>query len=301
MSPPSPSPSPPPIEPGAAAPVRTGALKRLLPTPLLKASALLHAGAAASLAVFPGGWPWALGAVLADHLALAASGLTPRSRLLGPNMTRLPQEAADRGCIAITIDDGPEPAVTPRVLELLEERRATATFFCIGERVARHAALAREIVSRGHAVENHSQRHPHHFSLLGARALGREIAEAQETIGEICGSRPRFFRAPAGLRSPLLEPQLARLGLRLASWTRRGFDTVNGDADEVLARLSRGLRGGDILLLHDARAARTASGRPVILEVLPRLLDIVATAGLATVTLRSGVTAQRQRRDGAAA
>ncbi len=264
-------------------------LQRLLPSPLMKASALLHLGAAGSLAAFPGAWLWAAGAVIADHLILAACGLTPRSGWLGPNLKRLPAAAAARGCVAITIDDGPDPEVTPRVLDQLAEHRAHATFFCIGERVRRHADLAREIVRRGHAIENHSQRHLYRFSLLGVSSLIREIAEAQETIAEVCGLRPQFFRAPAGFRSPLLEPQLARLGLKLASWTRRGFDTVNGDAEAVLAKLRRNLRAGDILLLHDGAAARTTAGRPVILEVLPPLLDSVAAAGLTPVALRSAV------------
>ncbi|MGH8258702.1 MAG: polysaccharide deacetylase family protein, partial [Steroidobacteraceae bacterium] len=184
-------------------------VNRLLPSPLLKGSAVLHLGAAGAIAAMPAAWPWAVGAVVADHLAVAASGLVPRCGLLGPNLRRLPPAAAARGCIAITIDDGPDPAVTPLVLDRLQARGAKATFFCIGERVARHADLAREIVRRGHAVENHSQRHPHHFSLLGLSSVGREIAEAQETIAAVCGAAPRFFRAPAGLRSPLLEPQLA--------------------------------------------------------------------------------------------
>lgn len=253
----------------------------------MKASALLHLGAAGSLAAAPRAWPWITGAVIADHLALAGSGLAPRSRWLGPNLTRLPPSAAARGCWAVTIDDGPDPEVTPRVLEQLAERGARATFFCIGERVERFPDLAREIVCRGHAVENHSQHHLRRFSLLPPGAIAREIAEAQATIENVCGSAPRFFRAPAGLRSPLLEPQLARLGLKLASWTRRGFDSVSRDAGTVLAKLTRGLSGGDILLLHDGGAARTRAGRPVILEVLPRLLDVAAQAGLAPVTLRA--------------
>jgi peptidoglycan/xylan/chitin deacetylase (PgdA/CDA1 family) len=77
--------------------------------------------------------------------------------------------------------------------------------------------------------------------------------------------------------------------LRLASWTRRGFDTVNGDPDAVYRRLSHRLEGGDILLLHDGNAARSREGRPVILEVLPRLLDALAERRLRTVTLRSAL------------
>ena len=258
-----------------------------LSTPLLKASALLHLGAAVTCCVRPQLWPWALGSIAANHVLLAGCGLWPRSTLLGPNWTRLPHHTSAQGQVALTIDDGPDPAVTPRVLAILAEHAARATFFCIGERVARHPQLAREIVRHGHAIENHSQRHLHRFSLLGPAAITREIVEAQETIAATVGERPAFFRAPAGLRNPLLQPVLARLGLQLASWTRRGFDTVNRDADTVFARLSRGLQAGDILLLHDGGAARNASGTPVVLEVLPRLLALLRSARLTPVTLRA--------------
>src|ERR1700680_2870719 len=108
---------------------------RWTPAPLLKASAALHLGAAALALVRPGLWPWALGAVIANHVQLTATGLWPRSTLLGPNLIRLPPAAARRSEVALSIDDGPDPSVTPRVLSLLDEYGAKATFFCIGSRV----------------------------------------------------------------------------------------------------------------------------------------------------------------------
>ena len=263
---------------------------RWKPTLAIQASLALHAGAVLVLIARPHLWPWVLGAVVADHLLLVAAGLWPRSKLLGPNWTHLPGAAAAAGAVAITIDDGPDPGITPRVLDLLDEHRAKVTFFCIGERVERYSDLAREIVSRGHSIENHSQHHFHRFSVLGPAAMAAEIERAQNTIEAVTGQRPRFFRAPAGLRSPFLEPVLARLGLQLASWTRRGFDTVNPNAGVVYERLTLGLRGGDILLLHDGHAACTASGTPVIIEVLPRLLQAVSAARLTPITLRSALT-----------
>lgn len=261
--------------------------KRWRPSPLLSASALVHAGAAAYTIARPRSWPWMLGAVVANHLVLSGAGLWPRSKLLGPNWTSLPHDAAARGAIAVTIDDGPDPDVTPRVLDLLDEHGAKATFFCVGERVARHPAIIRDAVRRGHAIENHSYRHLNHFCVLGPRSMAKEIERAQEQIGAMTGQPPRFFRAPAGLRNPFLDPLLARRDLQLASWTRRGFDTLNRTADVVLSTLTRGLKGGDILLLHDGHAGRTPSGSPVILEVLPRLLEALRSARLTAVTLRS--------------
>src|ERR1700682_2206335 len=229
----------------------------------MRGSVALHLAAVGVVLARPRPWPWALSAVVADHLLLTAAGLWPKSRLLGPNWTRLPAAAGGGAgaAIAITIDYGPDPQITPPVLALLEAHGARPTFCCIGERVARHPALAREIVQRGHAIENHSQRHLHRFSLLGPRALAQEIGRAQQTIAAATGEVAQFFRAPAGLRNPFLEPVLARANLRLVSWTRRGFDTVSGNAARVRGKLTRHLQDGDILLLHDGHAARTAAGR----------------------------------------
>ncbi len=208
------------------------------PSALVRGSLALHLAAGAACALRAHLWPWALGAVVADHLALTAAGLWPRASLLGPNWTRLPAEAAARAEIAITLDDGPDPEVTPALLALLESHGVRASFFCVGARVARWPRLAREIAARGHDVENHSQQHLHRFSLLGPHALRAEIERAQQCIAATTGAAPRFFRAPAGLRNPFLEPVLARAGLTLVSWTRRGFDTVSRDPARVLARLT---------------------------------------------------------------
>ena len=124
---------------------------------------------------------------------------------------------------------------------------------------------------------------------MGPGGMSAEISRAQDSILRATGSCPCFFRAPAGLRNPFLDPVLARLHLRLASWTRRGFDTVNANADTVYRRLTTRLQGGDILLLHDGNAARGRGGRPVILDVLPRLLDALAAKQLRPVTLRSAI------------
>lgn len=257
------------------------------PSPTIKASIALHAVAGAAVVASPGLWPEALALVAADHALLTAAGLLPRSTALGPNVTRLPDAAVARGEIALTIDDGPDPEVTPRVLDLLDAAGMKASFFCIGERVAEHALLAREMVARGHAIENHSQRHLKRFAALGPRGMRREIAGAQQSIAAAVGRMPRFFRPTAGLRNPFLDYVLAGLDLRLASWTRRPFDTRCGDPATVHARLVRGLAAGDILLLHDGHAARTPAGRPVILEALPRLLETLGQAGLRSVTLDS--------------
>jgi peptidoglycan/xylan/chitin deacetylase (PgdA/CDA1 family) len=255
------------------------------PTPLLIGSTIFTLLALSLAAIAPELALWAATAIAANILLLTSAGLWPRCRLLGPNWTSLPSAAAKRGEIALTIDDGPNSAVTPAVLDLLDRYNAKATFFCIAENALKYPDLCREISARGHAVENHTLRHRHNFSLLMPNGYFSELNAAQAALSAITGVRPAFFRAPAGLRNPLLDPVLSRLGLQLVSWTRRGFDTLERDPQRVLAKLLAGLKAGDILLLHDGNAALTASGVPVILEVLPALLEAIANANLRTITL----------------
>ncbi len=263
----------------------------------LRASVGLHALAGATALALPGTWPVALGAVALNHLGLSAAGLWPRSRVLGPNISRLPAAAAADGAWALTLDDGPDPEVTPVVLDLLAEQGVHATFFCIAERAAANPGLLRRIVAAGHSVQNHSHLHRHHFSLLGPRALRREIGRAQQVLADIGGTLPHCFRAPAGLRNPFTDPVLHELNLHLVSWTRRGFDTREADPLKVLARLTGETRNGqparlaagDILLLHDGHARRGTDGQPLLLAVLPALLSRCRAAGLQAVTLAAAV------------
>lgn len=249
----------------------------------------VHGAAAAAVAVVPAVWPWALAAVVLDHVALTAAGLLPRCDWLGANIRRLPAAAVRRRQWALTIDDGPDPDVTPRVLDILDAHGAKATFFVIAERAARERALLAEIVRRGHSVQNHSDRHPHAFSLWGPARIARELLAAQRSLQAAGAGLPRYFRAPAGLRNPFLDPVLQRLGLQLVSWTCRGYDTRVSDPHRVLARLLPALDAGAIVLLHDGHAARSADGTPVVLPALTGLLQAARERGLAAVTLPQGM------------
>lgn len=262
---------------------------RWQPSPLIVASMLLHVLAVLALLFQPESWQIVLSVLLANHVVLTAIGLWPRSHWLGPNLTQLPAASVARKEAALTIDDGPDPDVTPLVLDILDDYGVKATFFCIGEKAERYPELCREIVRRGHAVENHSQYHRHIFSLMGPIRLKAELQSAQDSLSAITGQRPIFFRAPAGIRNPFLDWVLVRLNLRLASWSVRGFDTCKTDITQVSANLMEGLRAGAILLLHDGNAARTREGVPVILMVLPKILAHAAAAKLHFVSLRQAL------------
>jgi peptidoglycan-N-acetylglucosamine deacetylase len=258
--------------------------RRWRPAPAIHVSVFLHAAAAVWIAAYPPAWPWALGVIGANHLVLFCAALCPRGRLLGPNLVRLPASAARRGEIALTFDDGPDPEVTPRVLDLLDRYQAKASFFCIGENAVALPELVKEIARRGHSIENHSYRHHRAFAFFGISRLKREVDAAQSTVASITGRTPVFFRAPAGFRSPFLDSVLAPRGLRYVSWTRRGFDAVSTDPQRILKRLTRGLAAGDVLLMHDSA--------PVVLAVLPALLEQLSARGLKAVSLVSACASE---------
>jgi peptidoglycan-N-acetylglucosamine deacetylase len=256
---------------------------------IIQVSIVLHALACILVILMPALWPLLLAAILINHIILTAISLWPRSQLLGTNWVKLPATAIANNQIALTIDDGPDPEVTPKVLAILDQHQVKATFFCIGDKAQLHPELCQEIIRRGHAIENHTQHHRHHFSLLGPNRFTKEIQAAQNTLTSITGQRPLFFRAPAGLRNPFLDAVLKKLNLTLASWSVRGFDTKNSNAEKIKTKLIGHLKAGTILLLHDGNAARSHQGTPVILEVLPDLLSAAKTQGLHFITLRQAL------------
>jgi len=256
----------------------------------LRLSIAVHALALAALMVWPARWPWPLAAILSDHLVILVGVFLPRGRLFGPNLTRLPEPAVSRREVALTFDDGPDPDVTPRILDLLDTHAAKASFFCVGARAEGSPELVGEIIRRGHEVLNHSFGHAHSFPARGLVAMRRDIGRAQAVLTRLTGRTPALFRAPMGFRSPFMEPAIAAHGLHFVSWTRRGFDTRERDAEKVLARLTRGLAAGDILLLHDRGSAVARSGQPIVLEVLPGLLERITASGLHATTLSQGLS-----------
>lgn len=252
---------------------------------LIRLSILVHCLLLVFVVAYPQHWRYALLVLFLNHAVITITGLLPRTHWLGSNWTRLPEWSVDRREIALTIDDGPEPEVTPQVLDLLDRYQVKATFFCIGRRAMLYPDLCREIVRRGHEVANHSQRHWHNFSLSGPDSIYREVQAAQHTLTEITGVAPRFFRAPAGLRNLFLAPVLSRLNLQLAHWSIRAYDTQVKNPERVKAKLLGGLKPGAIILLHDGNAARTLANEPMVLAVLPALIDAARAHDLHFVTL----------------
>ncbi|MDQ3216164.1 MAG: polysaccharide deacetylase family protein [Pseudomonadota bacterium] len=263
------------------------------PGPLHWLLAGSHVAGVASIVIQPALWPWAVGAMGGTHALNLAFGFAPGTTALGPVISKLPANSADRGEVALTFDDGPDPEVTPRVLDQLDEARAHATFFCVGARAREQPQLVREIVARGHTVENHAFSHSRAMGFFSVGRLVRDIGDAQKALADITGTAPKFFRAPFGIRTPLTEVALARLGLRCVAWNVRSLDTIDSRATRVASRVAQRLVPGSIVLMHDGIEGRrrTAGAAPSVIGALPLVLATIRERGWRSVTLSSALAA----------
>lgn len=179
--------------------------------------------------------------------------------------------ATARREVWLTIDDGPDPEDTPRILELLVAHGARATFFVIGEKAARHPALIRAIVAAGHEVANHTHTHPlGTFWCAWPGRVGRELDEATRALGKI-GLSPARFRPPAGTKNPWLPAALRQRGLTGIGWSARGLEHWPGGPDAVAARALHRVAPGSILLLHEGPRVPSLIRVHAIRLVLERL------------------------------
>jgi len=197
----------------------------------------------------------------------------PRNQWLVANRSQV--SCAGGRCVALTFDDGPTPHRTPRLLEILREKKVNATFFVVGKSAERQAELVRRLHAEGHLIANHTYSHPSLFCFLTPRRLREEIGRGQEVIRSICGVRPRYFRSPVGLRHPLLNFCLQQAGLEYISWRVRAFDTLMQKPEVLRNRILDRVAPGDIVLLHD----NSSAGVGIMLDVLPQVIDELKNRG----------------------
>ena len=227
-------------------------------------------------------WFAAGGACAAGGL-FAWGALAPASQIFGQTLRRLD----DASRMAITFDDGPNPSVTPKVLELFERYNAKATFFLIGQRVRVFPELAREIAVRGHAIGNHTETHPS-LTFLSPGRITEELERCDDAIAEATGKRPRWMRPPFGYRSPLLDGIVRRRGgAGVAMWSVAARDWRTDSPEPVIQRLRRA-RGGDIVLLHDGDHRVREGKRGHVLAALEYWLPRWRDAGIQFVKLDEG-------------
>ena len=219
-------------------------------------------------------WPTspALGitAVFAAHMLALYPTLAANSQWWGPVVTRFDPSGSNE--VWLTIDDGPDPEDTPRILDLLDEHEARATFFVKGSNAETHPDLLREIVARGHQIGNHSHTHPSGtwWCQLPSR-IEREIDLACRAIQNAIDDTPRYFRAPVGMKNWWVHPRLRERGMRLIGWSSRGWDTVARTPLLAAARIMRDVEPGAIVLVHEGRAVSAHRGCEVLEQLLPRL------------------------------
>ncbi len=185
--------------------------------------------------------------------------------------------------VALTFDDGPDPAVTPALLQTLYAHGVKATFFVIGKKAAAHPDLTAAILAGGHAIGNHTHRHDPLIMFKSPAALAREIDDAQAALGRL-GVRPLAFRPLAGVTNPRLGPILERSGLIAVNFNCRAADFGNRRIRHLSRRISRRLRPGAIILLHDV-APPDPADIPLLLSELRRTLCAIEAAGYAVVPL----------------
>lgn len=186
------------------------------------------------------------------------------------------------GAVALTFDDGPHPQGTPRVLELLAAAGQPATFFLVGEQVRRHGALTAEIAAAGHSVAIHGDRH-RCLLRLTPRALSDDLDRAEDTIGPPAGG---LHRAPYGIYSSWALAAVRRRGWQPLLWSRWGRDwRARATPASVAGEVTRGLRSGDVLLLHDSDNYSAPGSWRTTVAALPAVLDAIAAAGLRSVAL----------------
>lgn len=197
--------------------------------------------------------------------------------------------------VALTFDDGPDPEVTPRLLDLLDRHSVSATFFVTGERAARHPSIIREILSRGHAIGNHSYHHFPFLMLKGIRTLRREI-ESTQTLLAGFGIVPLAFRPPVGITNPLLRRVLLEQGMYCVNYSCRARDIGNRRIGRISGKVLKSVSPGDIIALHDIAPPR--DGKERLLAEFDDLLRGLKEKGPAVVPLDRLIGRTVMRRGG---
>ncbi|MBE7537957.1 MAG: polysaccharide deacetylase family protein [Opitutaceae bacterium] len=175
----------------------------------------------------------------------------------------------------LTIDDGPDPHDTPRILAVLAEHQARATFFLVGEKAAQHPDLVRSILDAGHDVGHHTHTHPSGtLWFAGPRRLARELDKALEAYAAATinrGGPVLWFRAPVGIKNLLLGRELRKRGLTCVHWSLRSWDSTARSAASVARRVMSRVKPGAIILVHEGERLHPDVRVKAVTEILGQL------------------------------
>lgn len=170
--------------------------------------------------------------------------------------------------VVLTFDDGPDSIQTPLILDLLKQRKATATFFCIGQKVAGNEAIIRRMVDEGHTIGNHAYSHHWHFPLLKTSGMTADLKRCESLLENTINREVKWFRPPFGVTNPTLAKAVSTLNYQTIGWNIRTFDTQNISPERIVRRVRKKLKPGSILLLHDRMP-----NSEVLLEKILNLLE----------------------------
>jgi peptidoglycan/xylan/chitin deacetylase (PgdA/CDA1 family) len=193
----------------------------------------------------------------------------------------VPGPAFPGNAVALTIDDGPHPVWTPKVLRLLERYHVPALFCLIGNQVLGHETVARDVVAAGHHVANHTWSHPGKIAQLAQDRVQQEIDRAQNKIYDTTGKLPAIFRSPGGAVSPAVFAAAAQARMIPINWAVDPRDWTRPGTGSITNRLLAA-RPGQILLCHDGggdRAQTCAALETVIPALQARGYQFVALDG----------------------
>lgn len=191
----------------------------------------------------------------------------------------------DRRVVALTFDDGPDPARTPALLETLRALDVPATFFLLGNKVDAHPELAARIARDGHEIGNHTYSHPY-LPLKRSRTVRAELLATDGAIERACGITPALARPPYGGRSPRNVRAFQRADKRTVLWDVNSFDWKGKPAAEVAERVLERTRPGSIILMHDAR-----DGGEITVEAVRLIVPALRARGLELVTVSRALAA----------
>ncbi len=182
--------------------------------------------------------------------------------------------------VALTFDDGPDPASTPAFLDALDDLGWKATFFMLGSMVRRAPELAARVASAGHEVAVHGDQHRSHL-WRSPRDVATDLERATATIVDATGRQPTWFRPPYGTLSTGSLIAARRLGLRTVLWTTWGRDwRAEATPASVAIDVESGLGPGGTVLLHDSDCTSAPGSWRSALGSLPALAELFATRGL---------------------
>lgn len=153
--------------------------------------------------------------------------------------------------VALTFDDGPHPQYTPKLLDLLYEKKIQATFFVIGECAKKYPDIIKRMAEEGHTIGIHSYYHKPSFTFLSRLAVINDLKKSKTLLEKIAGYDISLFRPPYGVTNPNIAGAVKVLNLQSVGWNIRSYDTVKKSESKVVERIERSLSPGSIILLHD--------------------------------------------------